>query len=187
MDRPAAACPSAVPQPFAVLACHLTQLADTLAGLDAAHYAQLPMDLPGATASIGLHVRHVLDHLQAFHTGLATGLVTYDRRERGTAMETDCQAAVAQCRALAAQFAALAPARGLQPLQVEAVLAPDQPPVVVASTAAREAVFLLSHTVHHQALIALLASHYGHRLPAAFAYAPSTLAWLQRSPCAPSP
>jgi hypothetical protein len=41
--------------------------------------------------------------------------------------------------------------------------------------------FLQSHAVHHQALIALLARAQGIDVPATFGMAPSSVAWLARS------
>jgi uncharacterized damage-inducible protein DinB len=42
------------------------------------------------------------------------------------------------------------------------------------STRARELAFVVSHTIHHQAIIALLMSFQGLAVPAQFGYAPST-------------
>ena len=44
-----------------------------------------------------------------------------------------------------------------------------------ASTVGRELAYLLSHTIHHYALIRLLAYDHGVRLDAEFGVAPSTL------------
>jgi uncharacterized damage-inducible protein DinB len=42
------------------------------------------------------------------------------------------------------------------------------------STLARELAFVLNHTIHHQAMIGLLASLHGCDVPDGFGYAPST-------------
>jgi uncharacterized damage-inducible protein DinB len=54
------------------------------------------------------------------------------------------------------------------------VLAHGAAPVAVRSTLARELLFVISHTIHHQALIAVLLSAAGRTVPEAFGLAPST-------------
>ena len=46
--------------------------------------------------------------------------------------------------------------------------------VQVATSMARELVFVLQHTIHHQALVALLLAGRGVPVPLTFGYAPST-------------
>jgi hypothetical protein len=48
----------------------------------------------------------------------------------------------------------------------------------------RELAFVLSHTVHHNALIAIMAQTLGVPVPARFGYAPSTIAYLEKAECA---
>jgi uncharacterized damage-inducible protein DinB len=60
----------------------------------------------------------------------------------------------------------------------------EMPSVEVETTVGRELVFVLSHTVHHNALIAVMARTLGVSVPDRFGYAPSTLAHLERPACA---
>jgi hypothetical protein len=56
------------------------------------------------------------------------------------------------------------------------------------STVRRELQFLLSHTVHHFALIAVLLERFEIAVPDDFGIAPSTLRyWQEQAPCAPLP
>ncbi len=56
------------------------------------------------------------------------------------------------------------------------------------STVRRELQFLLSHTVHHFALIAVLLERFEIAVPDDFGIAPSTLKyWQAQAPCAPRP
>jgi hypothetical protein len=48
----------------------------------------------------------------------------------------------------------------------------------------RELAFVLSHTVHHNALIAVMALTLGVSIPDRFGYAPSTIAHLEKVACA---
>jgi hypothetical protein len=160
--------------------------------LDDAQYRHVA--LPLSTASIGAHVRHVLDHYRLLLAGLAVGLVDYDARERHTPVETDRQAAAAAVRALLADLAALgelaarAPAALSRPLAIRQQCAePPAGPGVpdgCESTAVRELFFLHSHAVHHHALIAVLARAQGIPLAESFGMAPSTLTWLRQARCA---
>jgi hypothetical protein len=47
--------------------------------------------------------------------------------------------------------------------------------VEVASSLGRELVFVLQHTIHHQAIVALLLAARGVTIPPRFGYAPSTV------------
>ena len=60
----------------------------------------------------------------------------------------------------------------------------DLPPLEADTTFVREVVFVLSHTVHHNALIGVMAKTLGVPLPPYFGYAPSTIAHLEQSACA---
>jgi len=143
-------------------------------------------------ASIGAHVRHVLDHYRSFLEGLPDGEVDYDARQRETEIERSVRAAAAEARRLMAAFEALAvevaPARtpggphwAGRTLRVRQQA--DETPGRFdgcESHAERELLFLASHTVHHQALIAILARAQGLDVPEGFGLAPSTASW-QRS------
>ena len=55
------------------------------------------------------------------------------------------------------------------------MLTPDSPPRSFATTLGREVAFVLSHTLHHQALIAAHLRATGHDVPDNFGVAPATL------------
>jgi uncharacterized damage-inducible protein DinB len=154
----------------------LDRLLDDLAALliDLPEEAYLATPLPGVSGSIGGHVRHTLDHIAAFAGGGPSTTLNYDRRERGTAVERDPSAAL---RTILRLKASLVSRRldGLdQPVQVASMIASSGESVTGWSTLARELAFVVSHTVHHQAIIALLLAVQGLGAPAWFGYAPST-------------
>ena len=69
------------------LANALEQLNDILVELE-----QLPGQLADNVyreANVGRHMRHVFDHMLAIKLAIAEGLVDYDKRDRGNAVETD--------------------------------------------------------------------------------------------------
>jgi hypothetical protein len=61
-------------------------------------------------------------------------------------------------------------------IALSALLSPDCPPVTIQSTVARELAFVVQHTIHHCALIAVLVEWQGWRVPPGFGLAPSTAA-----------
>jgi len=66
-----------------------------------------------------------------------------------------------------------------QPAMVSSCL----PPTEVETTAGRELAFVLSHTIHHNALIDVMARTLGVPVPDRFGYAPSTIAHLEKAAC----
>jgi hypothetical protein len=130
--------------------------------------------LAGA-ASVGAQYRHVLEHYQAFLLGLGSGRIDYDARAREARLERSREAALAVTRECLAGLEALrgAAERPLE-VQMETAIA-GGPPDWRASSAGRELQFLLSHTLHHYALIRLLLPAVTLRLGADFGVAPSTL------------
>jgi uncharacterized damage-inducible protein DinB len=158
----------------------LQRTRDLVARLAPAQYRHVEARLSEAT--IGQHVRHVLDHYRLFLDGLSAGDVDYDARQRRTDVETLPEAALALVDHLIAGLAAL-PADALgRPLRVRQQGSYEAGRFDgCESRADRELLFLQSHSVHHQALIAVLARAQGLDVPASFGMAPSTVAWLERS------
>jgi len=64
------------------------------------------------------------------------------------------------------------------------MLGSELAPVEVETTVGRELAFVLSHTVHHNALIAVMAKTLGVPVPERFGYAPSTIVHLEKTACA---
>ncbi len=128
-------------------------------------------------ASIGGHVRHILDHVTAFVKGVHSE-IKYDARERGTAIEHDPNAAVMATQLLCCQLRLLVSNLSDTGVSVEVVPCSTLPPVMVQSTVARELVFLVSHTVHHKATISMLMYDLGVVTPSQFGVAPATLQHL---------
>ena len=132
-------------------------------------------------SSIGAQFRHILDHYQAFLAGLESGRIDYDARERSRSVETDIEAARTQAERICRELEQVPDDRLDTETTVNTCTAspPDRAPVWTPSTPRRELSFLLSHTVHHFALINLLARAGGVELPGSFGVAPSTLAYRQ--------
>jgi hypothetical protein len=158
--------------PVAALRRLLDEMEMLLIGMDQETYCG--RFAPGVSGSIGEHVRHCLDHVSALLTVDPAATLSYDRRHRGTVVETDALAAIRQiveCRRVLETWGG----RSLdEPIRVSSLVAASGESVTGWSTLARELAFVISHTIHHQALIAVLLAIRGHGVPDRFGYAPST-------------
>jgi uncharacterized damage-inducible protein DinB len=125
-------------------------------------------------AGPGSHFRHVIDFYRRLFEGLAETdaprTIDYDRRERDPRIETERSVCRAAIDALRARLATLERIDG--PVSVRC----DQLPSA-HSTIGRELQGLVSHTVHHYALIAIAARAHGVDPGDEFGVAPSTLAY----------
>lgn len=130
-------------------------------------------------ASIGQHVRHILDMYEMLHRGVATGLVNYEARERDPRVETEPSHAVAVMDRIKA---------GLRsedmPLEMAGTYDQAGDEVIrVPSTYFRELLYNFEHTVHHMAIIRIGLNALGRDEPSDdFGVAPSTVKY--RRTCA---
>jgi len=160
----------------------LGQLAGVIESLTDAQYVQKPVGV--VASSIGGHIRHSLDHYTALLNGVRDGHLNYDRRERGTDVERSRGAALETIRALQHRLRGLGPIDDTAPLRLSVLVSADGVPVEVLTTLERELAFVLSHTIHHNSLLAVMAGLLGVGVPARFGYAPSTIAHLEGKACA---
>ncbi|MBL8018579.1 MAG: hypothetical protein JNM27_02855 [Leptospirales bacterium] len=130
------------------------------------------------SATIGMHLRHSADHVRALMRGLGSGTIEYDLREAGGIEERSLDAGISYLRSLAEALRAVPPGAESHPVRVFAYMDPNQAPREFQSTFGRELVFVLSHTVHHNALIRSIASQHDFNVPEYFGFAPSTIARL---------
>jgi hypothetical protein len=154
------------------LACLLDELASVLLQMPPAVYTARPV--PAASGSIGEHVRHILDHVAAVAAASPDRVLTYDQRNRGTAVEANPAAALQSILRCQAMLSIMSDASLDRPMAVSAVLARGDAPATSWSTLRREVGFVISHTIHHQASIATLLSLQDVDVPDAFGLAPST-------------
>ncbi len=135
---------------------HLTELLEDLHALVAGLEAEVYRADAAGMSSVGRHVRHILDHLEALASA-REGRVVYWRRTRGTAVETAPEAACAAllvARDWVEQWAG-SPDRELQ---VRDMTGPrrGEAEVTCASSLRRELLWVASHTVHHLATLRFL-------------------------------
>ena len=161
----------------------LQELAEAVAAFSDAQYASSPDG--GRTGAIGAHVRHSLDHVCAFLVGIEFGVIDYDRRERGTAIERDRHTAFDAITSIQRSIRRLRTACLDRAVRVRTTLASGDLAIETRSTLTRELAFVLNHTIHHNAMMATATRRQGVSLPKNFGYAPSTIRYRQEQECVP--
>ncbi|MEM9419043.1 MAG: DinB family protein [Planctomycetota bacterium] len=151
----------------------LDQLFRLVEQLDETAYTTQPVTTYGG--SIGGHVRHCLDHVNALLCGTQGQLIDYEARERGTDIETTPASACSELQRLDAALSALPQDIGGLEVTTSILLTPAGPALKAPSSVARELAFVLSHTIHHNAMIGGMAKALGRDVPADFGMAPGTL------------
>lgn len=137
---------------------------------------------PYFTSGVGKHLRHNLDHYAMFLAGVANARIDYDGRQRDPRFESDRQYAIAKINSVISGLENLAEQNCDQSILIKmnATEEHNQAALWSRSTLARELQFLLSHTIHHYALIAMILKIQGVDCHPDFGVAPSTLKY-QRS------
>ena len=134
-------------------------------------------------SGVGSHFRHCLDFFESFLAGVGSGRIDYERRERDPLVARDRAFAATKLRIIVSELRSLPVADGDARLLVsleDVADASHDLPRWCDSTVARELQFLLSHTVHHYALVALVLRLRGFEPGEEFGVAPSTLKFWKR-------
>lgn len=147
---------------------------ELLAVLSADRYARR---LPVAyNASIGGHLRHIIDHYESFFAALESGDLDYENLACSTEIETDARLAARILGSIADRLLALGEDTESLSLAYRVETSPSRHS---SSSVLRELEFLLSHTVHHYALVAVMCRLQHHEPEESFGIAPSTLRYQQ--------
>jgi hypothetical protein len=171
--------PHATVQPLLDL---LHQMRTMVERLDEVEYA---MPAAGRTnGGIGGHVRHCLDHVSALLAATRTGLCAYDRRQRRTDVETSRIAGVDAITDAMIGVLSLDTGTLESEIFVETQLDPSGAMVVTRSSVCREVAFLVSHTIHHNAIVAQMLRARGLEVAPRFGLAPATPLDNGAAPCA---
>ena len=125
-------------------------------------------------STIGGHTRHNTDHYEQFLAGYDEGEIDYDARSRDPRVETEVDCAIELLRSLRASLSSV-PEIALD-RAVRVRMDGGGASAWTESSVRRELQFLISHTIHHYALMGAIAQGFGDfALPADFGVAPSTL------------
>lgn len=152
----------------------LLQTEELIGQLSEEQYQRQHPDL--GSNSLGEHVRHLIEHYEVF---LASGAhVDYDRRQRNPEPQRATGTARQRLDELCDELQALLE-RGVEAEQgMRLNYHPDDgsadAELAVPTTVARELAFVASHTLHHMALIRMLATRMGVEPSADFGVARAT-------------
>lgn len=172
------------PTEVRILIALLQQLHELVHSLTPEEFTQSPVGT--VESSIGGHIRHILDHVASLLSGLHTGSFSYDQRERNTTVETERVVASAKILHLENALIAFPWATAQPVLNLTMLISPNEPPVILDTTIVRELAFVISHTVHHNAIIRVMLATLGRIPPPDFGYAPSTIVYMRSRECARS-
>lgn len=156
---------------------YLNQAIDFINGISDELYVK--PSVGGVGGGIGPHFRHCIEHYESLVNGLPSGKIDYDLRKRDLEVERSRSAAVSKLEAL----------RDLLPMinaemdkkllvKTESHATEEHDEIWVESTFGRELISVISHTVHHFALISFVARYYGVPVSLEFGMAPSTLKYM---------
>lgn len=151
------------------------QLSETLKQLTNEEYSRPSSVLMNAT--IGQHVRHIIELFQCLEKGYASGNVNYEKRQRDYRIETDRELAILLLKDIYRQ---------LDMPNKELVLEADDyrdagETISIPSNYYREIAYNLEHTIHHMALIRVGVNEVSSVvLPGDFGVAYSTIKYRQQ-------
>lgn len=128
--------------------------------------------------SIGAHVRHILDRFHCFFSGLQAACVDYDARKRDREIEHNLEAATFALAIVARRVEQLSQMQfSAEIIQIKESVHPSNPAVEISSTVEREMMDLITHSIHHLAIISLIAKSFGYQMGTDFGKAPSTIVY----------
>lgn len=151
------------------------QITDSLQQLTGEEYRHPSATLSNAT--IGQHVRHVIELFLCLNQGYESGMVNYEKRKRDIRIETDSQLAIGLLHEIYA---------GLDKPDKELILESNYDEhtdslIHVKTNYYREIIYNLEHTVHHMALIRVGINEIsGILLPDGFGVASSTIKYRKQ-------
>jgi uncharacterized damage-inducible protein DinB len=130
-------------------------------------------------ASAGGHIRHIIEHYQAFFRALNEAELDYENRVRDPLVENNRDHACELLESIVQRLGDLGPS-----LVNRIVLYRAETTECIATETSllRELEFLLSHTIHHYALVAVMARLQGYEPEPTFGVAPSTLKFQRSQP-----
>ncbi len=125
-------------------------------------------------ASMGAHLRHILDFYSAFYLGAKKGKVNYDDRARNTQIENSLSAGLDQLEIAVEQLEEVAYLTN-RSIEIFASIDVAESENYKTSCLARELQTLHSHTTHHMAIIAIILKLNDIDVSSDFGKAPSTI------------
>lgn len=121
-------------------------------------------------ASLGQHIRHILEMFECLYLGYEDGLVNYDRRKRSIDIETDRKYAAVMLDRILENLQ-----HADKPMRLIALVDPENE-MELQTTFKRELLYNLEHMIHHEAIMKrALVKCENVVLDERFGFAPSTI------------
>jgi uncharacterized damage-inducible protein DinB len=128
---------------------NLEQLHDLLQKIPAEAYTGKPEVLYGA--SVGQHIRHILEFYLLMISGSIEGVISYDKRQRDLRIENDTKYAISIINKIIKSLDLLSEK---DPVLFEGDFTADSSGInSIVSSVGRELAYCIEHSIHHQALI----------------------------------
>lgn len=128
---------------------NLYQLRELLENISNNQYTAKPDILSGA--SIGQHIRHILEFYLLLVFGSFSGTISYDKRKRDIRIEEDASFAIQTIDRLLPGIDTL---DEKQPVKLKGDYSTDgESQHFIDSSVGRELAYCIEHSIHHQALI----------------------------------
>lgn len=152
----------------------LTELADFL---HECHDELYSCRSQGIHSSIGAHTRHLLNHFDALIDGFARQRINYALRQRDTNLENSTELALSKITSLQQKLAQI----NEEDLDSRLLVVLEDGSSIAESTLSRELSFIMNHSIHHYAIIKIIAEQLGKAMPATFGMSPSTIEYLENA------
>ncbi len=158
----------------------VNQAINLLDGMSLYEYQkQLPPHFP---SSIGVHIRHIIDHFLAVKNGYLNGHINYNKRHRYSEVELFPAAAIESLEHIAVWLRGVENNMLEKPVKVTTEVDVNCTfSCTSTSTFKRELVFASSHAIHHYALIRIMCSMQNKPTTTFFGYAPATITHINKS------
>jgi hypothetical protein len=123
---------------------NLNELVDLLKQLSNSEYSKPYPTLSNAT--IGEHIRHIIEMFQCLGNNYESGVVNYDNRQRNELVQTDVEFALIQIDTIYRSLD-----KENKKIELQQII--DGEELRIESNYFRELLYNLEHCIHHQALI----------------------------------
>lgn len=131
---------------------------------------------------LGKHVRHILDHFYSVQSGFKNLIIDYNQRSRGDKIEVELNEGQSQLDNMFKWVEKLQQEKVelLTPVKIVSEISCQQSSsLTFESNIAREFLYLINHTIHHAAHMALICKNNGIKIPLNTGLAPCTMTFLR--------
>lgn len=156
---------------------NLKEIKHLVVSVNTEQYTHTSSLLSGAT--IGQHIRHILEFYLCLINGNKLGKVNYDQRERDLKIETDLAFAIYTIDNICSN---LILSNNESTILLEGNFSSNEgESITIKTTFKRELAYCLEHSIHHQALIkiGLIEQHIAHLISEDFGVAPATIRYKE--------